>query len=72
VSGAALLPGGVFLTAAIFFYGLGAVDLIHLALALPLHIVVGWGYLWAGISCLPRHSKAASGKGNPFAGASPK
>jgi hypothetical protein len=66
LSGAVLLPGVVFLMAAIFFYGMGAVDLIRLALALPLYVLIGWGYLWAGIARLPRHPEVPSGKGNPF------
>jgi len=63
--GAALMPGCVFLTAAIFVYGLGFLDLVQLGAAVAAHLVVGWVYIWLSIRKLPLHSDAAAAK-NPF------
>lgn len=64
--GAALMPGCVLLTAAIFVYGLGFLDLVRLGLAVAVHFVVGWVYVWLSIRKLPLHPAAAALKGNPF------
>lgn len=66
LAGAALMPGAVFMTAALVFYGLGAFDLLRLALAAAMHFVVGWYYLIASALCLPRHPKVLSPGQNPF------
>jgi hypothetical protein len=64
--GAALMPGCVFLTAGIFVYGLGFLDLVQLGVAVAAHLVLGWVYVWLGIRKLPLHPDAAAAKGNPF------
>ena len=66
LSGAALMPGCVFQTAAIFIYSLGFLDLVRLGAAFAAHIVVGWVYVWLSIRKLPLHPEAAATKGNPF------
>jgi hypothetical protein len=66
LSGAALMPGCVLLTAAIFVYGLGFLDLVRLGVAVAAHLVVGWLYIWLSIRKLPFHPDAAAAKGNPF------
>jgi hypothetical protein len=65
LSGAALMPGCVLLTAAIFLYGLAFLDLVRLGVAVAAHVVAGWVYIWLSIRKLPLHSDAAL-KGNPF------
>jgi hypothetical protein len=66
--GAALMPGCVFLTAAIFIYGLGFLDLVQLGVAVAAHLVVSWVYIWLSIRKLPLHPDAAAAKKNPFIG----
>jgi hypothetical protein len=66
LSGAALMPGCLLLTAAIFLYGLGLLDLIRLGVAVAAHLILGWVYLWLSIRCLPLHPEAASVQKNPF------
>ncbi len=68
LAGAALMPGALLLTAAIPAYGLGALDLIELAVAGAGHIVLGWIYLLAGLLSLPRHPAAPARPANPFDG----
>jgi hypothetical protein len=66
LSGAALMPGCVLLTAAIFVYGLGFLDLVRLGVAVAAHVVVAWVYIWLSIRKLPLHPDAAVARGNPF------
>lgn len=66
LAGASLLPGTLFLLGAIVLYGAGALDLVRLAVAAGLHLLIGWFYLFAGVSCLPKHPEAAAVKANPF------
>jgi hypothetical protein len=66
LAGAALLPGALLLTAAIFLYGSGAFDLIRLAVAGAAHLVIGWVYLVASPLRSPPHPAAAVLKQNPF------
>lgn len=66
LAGASLMPGALFLTAAIILYGLGALDLVRLGLAAALHLVIGWVYVVASPMALPRHPAAAEMKKNPF------
>jgi hypothetical protein len=47
------MPGALLMTAAILAYGLGALDLIQLAVAAAGHIVLGWLYLLANLLSLP-------------------
>jgi hypothetical protein len=67
LAGAALMPGALFLTGAMVLYGLGALDLVRLAFAGAVHLVMGWVYLLISPLCLPPHPAAiAAEKGNPF------
>ncbi len=66
LAGAALMPGASFHVVAIVFYGLGALDLLRLVMAVVLHMVVGWIYLFVGPLSLPRHPAVAALKPNPF------
>jgi hypothetical protein len=66
LAGAALMPGALFLIAAILLYGLGALDLVHLLAAAAAHIVIGWIYLVAGPLAAPLHPDLAEIKSNPF------
>ena len=66
LAGAALMPGAVFMCAAIFLYGWGTLDLVQLAVAGAVHVVMGWVYLFASPFWLPRQP-AAVVKANPFA-----
>ena len=64
LAGAALMPGALLLTAAIAFYGMGALDLIQMSFALGAHLVLGWIYLFISPLFLQRASP--SEKRNPF------
>jgi len=64
--GAGLMPGCVFLMAAIFVYGMGFLDLVKLGLAVAAHLVVGWVCIWLSMRKLPVHHDAAAAIGNPF------
>jgi hypothetical protein len=66
LAGAALMPGALFMCAVVILYGCGALDLVRLAAAAALHLVMAWVYLLISPWCLPRHSAAAV-KANPFA-----
>lgn len=66
LAGAALMPGALFLSGALVLYGAGALDIVRLAVAAGLHLLIGWFYLFAGVSCLPRHPQAPAAKANPF------
>lgn len=66
LAGAALLPGALLMTGALLLYGLGALDLVRLALGAALHFLLGWAYLVASPFWLPRHPGAAGVGGNPF------
>src|ERR1041385_608887 len=71
LSGAALMPSTIFLSAATFGYGLGWFGLVGLALAAVAHLVVGWIYLGAGVFSLRPISEAAGTVRNPFAAPPP-
>ena len=66
MAGAALMPGALFMCAVVVLYGCGALDLVRLAVAGALHLVMGWVYVIISPLCLPRHPAAAV-KANPFA-----
>jgi len=66
LAGAALMPGALVLCVAIFLYGWGTLDLVGLAVASAVHLVVGWVYLGVSPLCLPRLA-ATTLKENPFA-----
>jgi hypothetical protein len=72
LAGAALMPGCVLLTAAIFFYGMGFLDLIRLGLAVAAHLILGWIYIWLSIRHLPLHPESEAIKRNPFTATSNK
>src|SRR4029079_3633002 len=64
--GAARVPGCVFMTAGIFVYGLGFLDLVQMGVAFAAHFVVSWVYIGLSIRKLPLHPEAAAAKKNPF------
>jgi len=66
LAGAALLPGALFLTGTIVFYGMGYIDLVRLLLAGIAHFVIGWVYLIGAVVKSTTHPAAASEKQNPF------
>jgi hypothetical protein len=65
LSGAALLPGALLMTAAIFLYGLGILNLITFCFVFAAHFILHWLYLFFGLFFFPRASTATP-KGNPF------
>jgi hypothetical protein len=67
LASAALMPGALLLNAAIFFYGLGVVDLIRFLVLAVLHLVLGWIYLVVSSLLLPRSPTATPCQVNPFA-----
>lgn len=66
LAGAALMPGALLASAAIFMYGSAAFGLVELAVAGAVHLVVGWVYLIVSPLCLPLHPVVANTKANPF------
>jgi hypothetical protein len=62
---AALLPGAFVMLVALLFYGIGSLDLIHLGVALAVHLLVGWVYLPLSILFVPRLSDPTRAA-NPF------
>jgi hypothetical protein len=68
LAGAALLPGALLLTAAILFYGLGALDLVQLAAAFAAHLMIGWIYLFAAPLFAPKLTIIIETMKNPFVG----
>ncbi len=68
LSSAALMPGALFLVAAIVVYGLGWIDLIRLGSAFAFHVVIGWVYVFVSPFFLPRNPQVEPQKKNPFTG----
>jgi hypothetical protein len=66
LAGAALMPGALLLTAAIFLYGSRALDLVQLAAAFAAHFAIGWIYLFAAPLFAPKLEAVAVTKENPF------
>ena len=66
LAGAALMPGAMLMCAALFYYAWGGLDLVRLAAAGAVHLVMGWVYLLVSPLRLPRHPATAA-KANPFA-----
>jgi hypothetical protein len=66
LAGAALMPGALFLLASILLYGWGALDPIHLLVAMGVHFVIGWIYCLAAPFALPLHPAVSNLKANPF------
>lgn len=67
LAGAALMPGALVMIVAILFYGFGVLDLVQLAAASGVHIIIGWVYLIWGVSVSPRLLQRAANSENPFA-----
>lgn len=65
--GAAQLTGGLCMSTALVFYGLGLMDPVRLLVAFVAHFVVGWVYL--GVSPMFLASARSPVGGNPFTGA---
>ena len=65
LAGAALMPGALLMSATICFYGLHALDLVHVLVGAGLHLVLGWVYLLLG-PCWCRRHPAAAARANPF------
>jgi hypothetical protein len=72
LSGAALMPGALFLLGTIFFYGVGVLDLIRLGALAAAHFVLGWAYVVISVLASPRHPAAAQSSQNPFNPAPPQ
>jgi hypothetical protein len=66
LASAALIPGALFLDAAVVLYGLGALDVVRLLFAVVAHFAIGWVYLLISPFCCPPHPALAA-KGSPFA-----
>ncbi|HEX5222003.1 MAG TPA: hypothetical protein VFZ59_20740 [Verrucomicrobiae bacterium] len=62
---AALMPGALAMLVAIFFYGIGTLDLVHMGFALAVHVVIGWIYLIVSIFYVPLIQEANVPR-NPF------
>jgi hypothetical protein len=65
LSGAALLPGALLMTAGILLYDFGAVDLVQFGFIFAAHFVLAWIYLLVSLLFVPGIS-ATQPKGNPF------
>ncbi|MEY4387044.1 MAG: hypothetical protein RLY20_2327 [Verrucomicrobiota bacterium] len=63
---AVLMPGALLMSASIVLYGLRAFDLMKLAVAFGLHLVVGWVYLIVSPLFLGRHPDTPAPAPNPF------
>lgn len=66
VAGASLMPGAVMMSLLVVLYVNGIFDVLQFLLASPLHLMVGWYYLWAGTLALPRTAEALAAAANPF------
>jgi len=67
-SGAALLPGAVFMLGALVLYGFGLLDLVQLIAATAFHFVLGWIYLVCGALAAPPLRPNVTLTANPFLG----
>jgi hypothetical protein len=65
LSGAAMMPGALLLTAAIALYAFGFFDLVTLAFAFAAHFALGWIYLFISLLFVPRIPSKLP-RGNPF------
>lgn len=63
---AAMAPGALVMTFAVFLYGCHAIDLVHLSFFWLAHLVMGWVYVAGGVWVSPRLFPRAPDK-NPFA-----
>ncbi|HZF02565.1 MAG TPA: hypothetical protein VE344_11820 [Methylomirabilota bacterium] len=65
LSGAALMPGALLMTAAVLFYDFGFLNLISFSFVFAAHFLVGWIYLVLSLLFLPRISETPP-QNNPF------
>jgi hypothetical protein len=65
LSGAALMPGALLMSAGIFLYGFGFLNLVSFGFVFAAHFVLGWIYLFVSLLFLPRISETKP-KANPF------
>jgi len=65
LAGAAVMPGAFAMLVAIFFYGIGTLDLVQMGFALALHVLLGWVYLGVSTFYVPRIGEA-NVPANPF------
>ncbi|HEX7653378.1 MAG TPA: hypothetical protein VF607_07725 [Verrucomicrobiae bacterium] len=65
LAAAALLPGAMLLTLGLALFGVGGFDLVQLAFAFTMHLIIGWIYLLVSPMFLDRVVPAE--KKNPFA-----
>ncbi|MGH7941785.1 MAG: hypothetical protein ACREFR_12015, partial [Limisphaerales bacterium] len=65
VSGAAILPAALFMTAAIILYALDFLNLVGLLFVFAAHFILQWLYLLTALPFLPR-ARMAVNPGNPF------
>jgi hypothetical protein len=66
LAAATLLPGALVMAGAIAVYGGQRLNLVGLLLAVPIHIVIGWGYLLVAPARLPRVRAVQTKSSNPF------
>jgi hypothetical protein len=67
LSGAAVLPGALLMTAGILLYDFGLVDLVQFSFICVAHFFLGWLYLFVSLLFVPG-IPAELPKGNPFVG----
>ena len=65
LAGAVLLPGAAFMSAAILAYGIHRLNLLQLLAAAVAHFVIGWVFVVAAPTCLPRLSLQTPGAVRP-------
>jgi hypothetical protein len=66
LSGAAMMPGALLMSAAIFSYDFGALNLVQFGFVFGAHFVLGWIYLSVSLLFTPGITGTLP-KGNPFA-----
>jgi hypothetical protein len=66
LAAAALLPGALWLGAAVMLYGLRRLSLTGLLVATPFHLLLGWLYLGVALRRLSRAKEATPLSENPF------
>lgn len=64
--GAALMPGALFLTVAIFLYSSQRISMVGLLIATGVHLVIPWVYILFGSGKLAAKEKTAATAPNPF------
>ena len=58
------MPGALFMTSALLCYGVGVFELVRFLAAAILHVLLGWGFVFAAALAAPRQSATAAH--NPF------